>query len=334
MLAHSTAMRVSTHPVTELLRARREEGSNPAARGDPHCVALVLEGGGMRGVVSAGMAAAIERLGLTACFDLVVGSSAGALNGAGLLGGVALEGPAIYCGPLASRQFINPARLLIGRPALDVRFVLAHASANLDRERHERTISSPVPLICVVVDVDSAAAVTFAGMRTKDELWDVLLATTRMPLFGGRPVEIDGRRYVDGALAAPIPLDAALEAGATHVLVLQTRPCGVPRSTGSRVAEWLIERHLRRLNPALEQLWRERAVSYERLVADLAARSALPAAETPHVLGLRPPAGTPVVGQLERRGPVLARTAAAGEQLVEQALGDGRFAQRPIGATG
>ena len=320
-LTDCTGMRASTHPVAELLRTRRDEGSTPGARRDPHRVALVLEGGGMRGVVSAGMTAAVERLGFTASFDLVVGSSAGALNGAGLLGGVALEGPAVYCGPLASRQFINPARLLIGRPAMDVGFVLGHASANLDRDRHERTVSSVAPLIAVAVDVDTAELVTFAGMRTKEELWAVLLATTRMPLFGGRPVEIDGRRYVDGALAAPVPLDTALEAGATHALVLQTRPYGVPRSTGSRVAERLIERHLRRLNPALERLWRERAVSYEHLVADIARRSTAPGDEPPHVLGLRPPAGTPVVGQLERGPPVLIRAAAAAEQLVEEALG-------------
>src|SRR4051794_37992778 len=116
-------MGVSSHPVAELLRARHEQGSTPGARSDPHRLALVVEGGGMRGVVSAGMVAALERLGLTACFDLVVGSSAGALNGVALLGGVAVESPGVYSGPLASREFINPARLLIGRPALDVRFV-------------------------------------------------------------------------------------------------------------------------------------------------------------------------------------------------------------------
>ena len=73
-----------THPVLDVLHARLREGSAPGARSDPHRVAVVLEGGGMRGVVSAGMTAALERLGLTRCFDLVVGSSAGALNAAAL----------------------------------------------------------------------------------------------------------------------------------------------------------------------------------------------------------------------------------------------------------
>jgi predicted patatin/cPLA2 family phospholipase len=310
-----------SHPVTEVLRARRDAGSAPGARDDPHRMALVIEGGGMRGVVSAGMTAALERLGLTRCFDLIVGSSAGALNAAALLAGVAQPAARMYHTVLASRAFVNPVRLLFGRPALDVRFVLAHAGGGVDAGRHERTLNSPIALRTVALDVDTARPVEFSGMRTREELWDVLLATTRMPWVGGEPVEIGGRRYVDGALVCPIPVANAIGAGATHVLALQTRPHGVPRSAGGRVGERLIARHLRRLNPDLVPLWRERVSAYEALVADIARRSAAPDGAAPHVLGLRPPAGAPVVTQLERRSAVLARAAADAERLVEDALG-------------
>jgi predicted patatin/cPLA2 family phospholipase len=309
------------HPVLDVLHARLRSGCAPGARSDPHRVAVVLEGGGMRGVVSAGMTAALERLGLTRCFDVVFGSSAGALNAAALLAGVATPAAAMYHTVLASRAFVNPARLLFGRPALDVRFVLAHAAGELDAERHERTIASPIPLHCVALDVDSARSVEFSGMRSKDELWNVLLATTRMPWIGGPPVPIEGRRYIDGALTCPIPVGNAIEAGATHVLVLQTRPYGVPRSAGGRVGETLIARHLRRLNPELVPLWHARVQAYEDLVEDIARRSEAPNGDGPHVLGLRPPAGTPVVTQLERRPAVLSRAAAEAERLVEQILG-------------
>ena len=302
----------------DLLNARLSSGSRPGERSDPHRVAVVMEGGGMRGVVSAGMTAALERLGLTRCFDLVVGSSAGALNAAALLGGVARPAAAMYHTVLASRQFVNPVRLLFGKPALDVRFVLAHADDDLDADRHHRTISSPIPLHCVALDVDSARLVEFSGMRTKDELWNVLLATTRMPWIGGDPVPIDGRRYIDGALTCPIPVDNAIDAGATHVLVLQTRPYGVPRSAGGRVGERLIARHLRGLNPALVPLWHGRIQEYETLVEDIAQRSASPNGAGPYVFGLRPPEGTPCVTQLERRPEVLARAAHDAERLVEQ----------------
>src|SRR4051794_2269558 len=210
------------HPVAELLRERLESGSTPGERQDPHRLALVLEGGGMRGVVSAGMTAALERLGLTGCFDLVVGSSAGAINGAALLAGVACEGAATYCGPLASRSFVNPARVLVGRPVIDVNYILNYASSGLDAGRHDRVLSSPIALHCVAVNIETARPVDLCGMRTKQELWDALLASSRMPWAGGAPVEIDGCRYVDGGLGSAIPVDEALAAGATHVLALQT----------------------------------------------------------------------------------------------------------------
>ena len=297
-----------------------EAGSEPGRRRDPHHVALVVEGGGMRGVVSAGMTAALERLGLTPCFDLVVGASAGAINGAALIAGVAREGAAAYCGPFASRRFVNPARALRGRPVMDLDYVLDYATAELDAERHERVLASPIRLHCVAVSVETAEPVTFSGMRSKRELYDAVLASSRMPLAGGAPLEIDGRRFVDGGLGAPIPVREALAAGATHVLALQTRPYGVPRRGASRAADVLIVRHLRRLNPALATLYRERVTAYECVVTDIARRSSDPESGPPHVLGLRPAAGTPVVGQLERRPEVLADAAREAESVVEKTL--------------
>jgi predicted patatin/cPLA2 family phospholipase len=308
------------HPVVEVLRERARGGSEPGRRHDPHRVALVVEGGGMRGVVSAGMTAALERLHLTRCFDLVVGASAGAINGAALIAGVAREGAAAYHGPLATRKFVNPARALRGRPVIDVDYVLEYASAGLDAGRHERVLASAIAFHCVAVSVETAETVTFSGMSSKAELYAAVLASSRMPWAGGPPVEIAGRRYVDGGLGAAIPLAEALAAGATHALVLQTRPHGVPRRSASRIGDWLILRHLRGLNPALATLYRERVAWYERVVADIARRSLDGAGGPPYVLGLRPPAGTPVVGQLERRSAVLAAGARDAERLVEQSL--------------
>lgn len=308
------------HPVAALLRDRAEAGSGPGSRDDPHRVALVLEGGGMRGVVSAAMAGAIERLGLTPCFDLVVGSSAGAINGAALLAGAAEQATAAYCGPLASRSFVNPLRLLRGKPVIDVNDVLDHV-ARIDAAGHERVTGSSAALHCIATDVESGRPVDLHGMESEQELWDAILASSRMPWAGGPPVEIDGRRYLDGGMGSPVPVAEALAAGATHLLVLQTRPYGVPRKSASRVADRLIERHLKGLNPALVTLYRARIAGYEETVADIARRTEEPGAEPPYVLGLRPPAGTPCVSQIERRPAVLGTAAADAERIVEAALG-------------
>jgi predicted patatin/cPLA2 family phospholipase len=308
----------SSHPVARILRERAEAGSVPGAREDSHRVALVLEGGGMRGVVSAGMVAALERLGMRDAFDLIVGSSAGAINGAALLSGVAQRAADAYCGPLASRSFVNPLRVLRGKPVIDVNDVLTIVTAD-DVAGNERVTSGS--LHCIATDVESAAGVDLHGMRTQDEVWTAILASSRMPWAGGPPVEIDGRRYLDGGMISPVPVAEAIDAGATHVLALQTRPYGIARKSASRVGDRLIERHLRGLNPALVTMYRERIDKYEQLVADLARRSGDHAAGPPHVLGLRPPAGTPCVGQLERDPVLLTAGATDGERLVEAALG-------------
>src|SRR5918999_3388203 len=96
------------HPVLGVLRDRARAGSGPGRRHDTHRVALVVEGGGMRGVVSAGMTAALERLGLTRCFDLVVGSSAGALNAAALVAGGGRPAGGVFHTVLGAREVIKP----------------------------------------------------------------------------------------------------------------------------------------------------------------------------------------------------------------------------------
>lgn len=84
---------LSHHPVLSLVRervlskskpGRRVQGSNSPSADIPH-LALVIEGGGMRGAVSAGMAAALSTLDLLDAFDSIHGSSAGSIVGAYLV---------------------------------------------------------------------------------------------------------------------------------------------------------------------------------------------------------------------------------------------------------
>ncbi|MBV9466501.1 MAG: patatin-like phospholipase family protein [Solirubrobacterales bacterium] len=316
----------ATHPVIELLARRAAAASEPGRRTDGYRLALVLEGGGMRGVISAGMAAALERLGLTACFDYVVGTSAGALNGAAMIASVAQACCAAYHSAFASRRFINPYRLLIGRAAVDVAFTLDHAGEGLDAGRHDRAVNSRIPLHCVATDVDRAAPAVLSDLRSLPELRGALLASSRMPWVGGEPVPFRGRRFLDGGLAESIPHRSAMALGATHVLVAQTRPCGVSVEPASPLAERIIARRLRALNPALLELYRARPVQYERAVAEIAAATQSPPADGPFVYGLRLPASTPVISRLERRGAVLEAAGRAAwehtERVLRAALGD------------
>lgn len=118
------------HPVAKLLHERRKSNSLPSEgpRPDGFRVALAIEGGGMRGCVSAGMAAALHYLNLADCFDVVYGSSAGSIVGSYFVTRqLPFFGPEVYYDRLttAGRQFIDTRRLLrsLGFGLLDPRLL-------------------------------------------------------------------------------------------------------------------------------------------------------------------------------------------------------------------
>ena len=51
-------------PALALIAERRATGGGPGAHGDGHRLALAIEGGGMRGTITAGMALGVHELGL------------------------------------------------------------------------------------------------------------------------------------------------------------------------------------------------------------------------------------------------------------------------------
>eukprot|EP00960_Hanusia_phi_P046076 757606-Hanusia_phi.AAC.2 len=73
------------HPVLQAIRARQQARSRPGKRSDSMKIGLAIEGGGLRGSVTAGMACAINDLGVADSFDLVLGSSAGSIVGSYLV---------------------------------------------------------------------------------------------------------------------------------------------------------------------------------------------------------------------------------------------------------
>ena len=111
------------HPVAQLLHERKASGYS---NDDGAKIALSIEGGGMRGCISAGMVCAIDYLNLTSCFDVVYGSSAGTIVGSYMITKqLPWFGPEVYYDRLttAGREFIDTRRVLraVGFGLLDPR---------------------------------------------------------------------------------------------------------------------------------------------------------------------------------------------------------------------
>jgi predicted patatin/cPLA2 family phospholipase len=306
------------HPVVQAIRRRREEGSRPGARTDGRRIALVIEGGGMRGAVSAGMTAAIEQLGLRDAFDAVHGASAGAFNGAFLIAGQAAYLAALYPHGFGDPRFVSLRRAVRGRPLFDMDYVIGEVWRTQRPLRVDRILSSAIELHCTATDVDRAAIVDLTGLETEDEIRCALRASARLPWLAGPPVPFRGRRLLDATLAEAIPIHAA-QTSATDMLVLQTRPHGVHHAPLSGGVARLTDRYLDKVNPALVELRRRRSERYDRLSGDLAARARDPLA-APAVCVVRPPADAMLIGQLENRRTALTIAAAHGLRAAWMAL--------------
>ena len=139
---------LQNHAVLQLMKERFESGSKPGHRQDNATLALAIEGGGMRGCVSAGMAAAIASLGLTDTIDRVYGSSAGSVVGSYMISRQMCVDVYVDILPAAKKRFVCKRRLVSGlaKSAVDVlksaiRFKTSTAAFSSAEETHGMNIS-------------------------------------------------------------------------------------------------------------------------------------------------------------------------------------------------
>lgn len=306
------------HPVVQAILRRRDEGSRPGGRTDGRRIALVIEGGGMRGVVSVGMTAALEQLGLRDAFDEVHGASAGAFAGTFLIAGQAAYLAALYPHGFGDPRFVSVRRALRGHPLFDMDYVIGEVWRRQRPLRTERVLESPIELHATATDADAAEIVDLTDLRDDHEIRCAMRCSARLPWLAGPPVEFRGRRLLDATLAEAIPVHAA-RTSATDMLVLQTRPHGVRHAPFSGLVARLTDGYLEKINPALVELRRTRSERYDRLSDELAAMAADPEA-SPGVCVIRPPADALLVGQLENRQPALATAGSHGFRAAWMAL--------------
>ncbi len=100
---------VGSHPerVIDLLQSRLSKRAE-IQRTDGRKLGLVVEGGGMRGTLSAASLLAVDLMGYRGCFDAVYAVSAGSVNAAYFLSGQGVEGITVYFDNISNRRFINP----------------------------------------------------------------------------------------------------------------------------------------------------------------------------------------------------------------------------------
>ena len=308
------------HPVLEAITQRQRHGSTPGRRQDDFKIGLAIEGGAMRGVVSAGMLAGLEYLGLLSAFDVIYGTSAGAINGAYFVAGQAACGASIYYEDINNPQFMNPLRCLCGDRRLSLEFLFEQVMVNEKPLNWRRVLDSPIDLVPVAASLSRAKAVPLRGARSRYGLFLRLKASARIPLIAGPPVCVDGEDCADGGLFASIPFRLVLDEGCTHVLSLLTRPAGTSLSSTSFLSRRVLSRMLARHNPLLRNVFLGRVSRYGRELDWLDTQTCAPSG-LPYVCAVSLPSGAPVIQRFEKRSERLVLGARSGMTSILQTFG-------------
>lgn len=169
---------------------------------------------------------ALEEAGLSDAFDHVIGSSAGAINGAYFLAQQAKLAVTVYLDDISNKRFINFLRL---KKTVDIDYLIdevlkRHKALDVEKVRAARSL-----LHIILTDYEACQPFTVTNRDIHVDLMEALRATAAMPLLYNRSIQIGGRHYIDGGVSDLLPLHKAIELGCTDILVVLTCPPGFRR---------------------------------------------------------------------------------------------------------
>ncbi|NLW78247.1 MAG: patatin family protein [Ruminococcaceae bacterium] len=185
-------------------------------------IGIVCEGGGMRGVFTAGVLQAFMESGFMA--DELVGVSAGASNGVSYVSGQQGRGYRTNVDYAGDKRYASFQSFRQTGSFFGMDFIFGEIPDTLDPFNFETFAASPCDFYAGATDMETGQAVFFGKDDVQPGL-HVIRASCSMPLLSPI-VEYNGRKYLDGGISAPIPIDKALNDGCDKLLVVLTRERG------------------------------------------------------------------------------------------------------------
>lgn len=189
-------------------------------------VTLVFEGGAARASYGSGVAESLQAAGLVP--EAIYGTSAGGAIGAWYAAGQAAVGCTTW-DHTADRRLLSYRRALLGRGhVIDFRRLYSEMYPNFFRMDVAALRAAPYPVRVTLTDADTAETL-YPDLRTAEDPFLLLHATSALPLVSESPVRWEGRRVLDGGATQPVPLAKAIADGHKDILLVSNRPRGLRR---------------------------------------------------------------------------------------------------------
>lgn len=190
--------------------------------------ALVLPGGGGRGAYQVGVAKAFCEVGVK--FDMIFGTSIGALNGVMVAQGDIQRLEQLWSNLRPWDVFKIPSPQQIGRMVFGRKLGLLDTAPLEDLLRREvdlkklKANATQIGLFTTDLCCLETRLITIEDIMSNNELIDVLMATAAVPIaFPPRQLHGSGL-WVDGGLVRNTPMRAAVDRGAEEIFMVLLHP--------------------------------------------------------------------------------------------------------------
>lgn len=194
-----------------------------------HKTALILEGGAMRGLYSAGIIDVFMQYDVKV--DVIYGVSAGALFGLNYKSrqiGRAIRYNLKYA---KEKNYMGLYSLITTGNVMNRDFCFKKLVYELDKLDFETYKNNSVDFYAVVTNLQTGKA-EYIKIDDAEKDMEYFRASGSMP-FVSIPVEINGNLYLDGAISDAIPIKKALEADYEKIIVVLTKAPGHNRKKKS-----------------------------------------------------------------------------------------------------
>lgn len=182
---------------------------------------LVLEGGGMRGLYTAGVLDFFLDQNLH--FPYVIGVSAGACHAASYISQQKGRNKIVNIGYIQDPRYISYRNLLKTKSLFGMDFVFNEIPNRLEPFDYETLYRSKQKYIIGTTDCQSGQSMYFEKSECDpDIILKVLMASSSLP-FVSPTVNIKGQHLLDGGIADPIPIQKSLRDGNSKNVIILTR---------------------------------------------------------------------------------------------------------------
>ena len=185
--------------------------------------ALVLEGGGLRGVFTCGVLDSFMDRGIT--FPFIVGVSAGACNGLSYMSGQRGRAKSSNIDLMEKYQYVGFRYLISQGCIMDYKLLFEDFPEKIIPYDYDAYFANPTRFVMVTTNCLTGKPEYLEEKKSSERVMDIVRASSSLP-FVTKITYVDGIPMLDGGIVDSIPIRYALDQGYENIVVVLTRNKG------------------------------------------------------------------------------------------------------------